>query len=72
MSVIGMSEILSKSERFVYLPFIKTGGTFQILNRSMNHLYSRLIGDVSIDSVLGSESVDEVFRVSTINIEEGL
>jgi hypothetical protein len=72
MSVIGMSEILSESQRFVYLPFIKTGGTFQILNRPMNHLYSRLIGDVSIDSVLGDESVNEVFRVSTINIEEGV
>ena len=72
MSVIGMSEILSESQRFVYLPFIKTGGTFQILNRPMDHLYSRLIGDVSIDSVLGDESVNEVFRVSTINIEEGV
>ena len=72
MSVIGMCEILTETQRFVYLPFIKTGGAFQILNRPMNHLYSRIIGEVSIDSVLGSESVDEAFRVSTINIEEGI
>ena len=57
----------------VYLPAIKksTGSDdTQLFNRYHEHSLVRTEGEVTMESVLGEESVDEMFRVATVNFTE--
>ena len=74
----GIFRYLSNREPLVYLPSIdvaayRTGldGTDEIiLNRRAQHMLARTTGEVSVESVIGEEMIDEMFRVATVNLEE--
>ena len=71
--MLGLVKYLAGETPIVYLPQIKksTGSNdFQVFNRYHNHLLGRTVGAVTLESVLGEELEDEMFRVATINIEE--
>ena len=68
----GVVRHLNNREPIVYLPSIEkepTNGEI-ILNRRMDHMLARTTGEVTIESVLGEENRNELFRVATINLEE--
>ena len=59
----------------VYLPSIDTSVTgtapfAQVMKRDEDHMLAVLQGDISIESVIGDELIDEAFRVSTIVLRE--
>lgn len=60
----------------VYLPKIKAGTPDAIHVQGLGPMYGRMIGGVSLDSVLGEESTGdnqgEVFRIANVRIEEEL
>ena len=72
-SMLGLCRYLANQTPVVYLPVIKksTGSNdSQLLNRYHEHSLVRTEGDVTMESVLGEESLDEMFRVATVNFTE--
>jgi hypothetical protein len=71
--MLGLCQYLSNQIPVVYLPEIKksTGSNdTQIFNRYHNHSFVRTTGETTMESVLGEEGVDEMFRVATITLQE--
>jgi len=66
----GIVRYLQNRLPIVYLPLIKKGTDEQLQNRLYDHLLCRTTGAISIESVLGEELENELFRVSTMNLEE--
>ena len=74
----GIFRYLSNREPLVYLPSIDVaafrigldGENEVILNRREQHLLARTTGEVTVESVIGEEMVNEMFRVATVNLEE--
>lgn len=74
----GIFRYLSNREPLVYLPSIDVaafrtgldGANEAILNRRAQHMLARTTGEVSVESVIGEEMVNEMFRVATVNLEE--
>ena len=72
-SMLGLCRYLANQTPVVYLPAIKksTGSDdTQLFNRYHEHSLVRTEGEVTMESVLGEESVDEMFRVATVNFTE--
>lgn len=72
-SMLGMCRYLANQTPVVYLPSIlkSTGAQdIQMFNRYHDHSLVRPEGDVSMESVLGEEGVDEMFRVASITLVE--
>ena len=67
--MMGLYQQLANKDPLVYLPSIKLSDT-QVINRYHDHILARSTGAVTIESVLGDESIDEVFRVATVNLVE--
>lgn len=70
LNMMGAAEELSGTQPLVYLPVIVKDSNTQTLNRMMDHMYCRIQGAVSIESVLGDEEDDELFRVASVNLVE--
>jgi hypothetical protein len=76
--MLGLLQRLKGTYRpLVYLPYIErlaSTGSVQadILARKNEQVLAVITSDVTIESVLGNEEQDEIFRVSTITIEEVL
>jgi len=72
--MLFLKEYLSDLQPVVYLPRIKRATTtaldVQVFNRKQAHALCLLDGDIQIDSVLGDELDNEIFRVATIQLEE--
>ncbi len=74
----GIFRYLSNREPLVYLPSIDVaafrtgldGENEAILNRREQHMLARTTGEVTVESVIGEEMIDEMFRVATVNLEE--
>ena len=74
----GIFRYLSNREPLVYLPSIDVaafrtglnGNNEILLNRRAQHMLARTTGEVSVESVIGEEMVNEMFRVATVNLEE--
>jgi len=68
----GIFRYLSNREPLVYLPSIPKNPTNNqvLLNHREEHMLARTTGEVSVESVIGEERVDEMFRVATVNLEE--
>ena len=66
----GIVRYLQNRQPIVYLPLLKKGTDEQLQNRLYDHLLCRTTGAISIESVLGEELENELFRVSTMNLEE--
>lgn len=73
-SMLGLCRYLANQTPVVYLPEIhkstKVAEDIQVYNRLHNHCLVRTTGEVSMESVLGEEGVDEMFRVATVNMME--
>ena len=59
----------------IYLPSIDTSSTAVTpyavtYKRDDEHMLAVLQGDISVESVIGDELIDEAFRVSTIVLRE--
>ena len=65
----GLFRYLQNRKPLVYIPVIKKADD-QLLNRYYDHLLARTTGSITIESVLGDELDNELFRVATINLEE--
>lgn len=70
MVMMGIARQLNNRIPIVYLPQIEKNQDSQVLNRRMHHVYCRLDGSVSIESVIGEEGSSEAFRIGTINLIE--
>jgi hypothetical protein len=76
--MLGLLQRLKGTYRpLVYLPYIErlaSTGNVQadILVRKDEQVLAVITSDITIESVLGNEEQDEIFRVSTITIEEVL
>jgi hypothetical protein len=70
LNMMGAAKELSGVSPLVYLPVIAKDTNTQLLNRMMDHLYCRISGGVSIESVLGSEEDNELFRVASVSLVE--
>ena len=68
--MMGIWDYLGNQYPAVYLPVLKKGQDTQILNRYHEHAYIRPTGALTIESVLGEEQQDELFRVATITLME--
>ena len=71
--MMGMVRYLANQTPIVYLPSIKKSSgadDTQVFNRYHDQLLCRTTGELTIDSVLGEEQADELFRVATMNLEE--
>lgn len=71
-SMIGLYQYLEGAGKpIVYLPAIQAGSTTPILlNRYHDFIYGITTSPIIIDNVLGDENVNEIFRVSQIEIRE--
>jgi len=65
----GLFRYLQNRKPLVYIPVIKKTDD-QLMNRYYDHLLARTTGSITIESVLGDELDNELFRVATINLEE--
>jgi len=63
---------LSNREPLVYLPSIEKNPTNDqiLLTARDSHMLCRTTGEITVESVLGEERLNEMFRVSTVNLEE--
>ena len=68
----GIFRYLNNREPLVYLPSIKQRPTNDeiLLTARDSHMLCRTTGEITVESVLGEERLDEMFRVSTVNLEE--
>ena len=72
-SMLGMCRYLANRTPVVYLPSMKksTGSNdIQVFNRYHDHSLVRPEGEVTMESVLGDEGVDEMFRLANITLIE--
>ena len=71
--MMGIAQYLSEQKPLVYLPAIPkdtaNNGVYQF-NRYHNQALVRTAGAVTMESVLGEEEQDEMFRLSTVNMVE--
>jgi len=70
LNMMGIAEQLSGTDPLIYLPVIEKDNDTQTINRMMNHLYCRIEGGVSIESVLGEEEESELWIVASVNLVE--
>ena len=71
--MIGIAQYMSEQRPMVYLPSLtkQTGeDATELFNRYHNQALVRMTGAVTMDSVLGDEETDELFRLSTVNLVE--
>ena len=72
--LLQLKQYLSDLQPVVYIPRIRRATTtsldVQVFNRQAEHALCLLSNDIQIDSVLGDEGVDEIFRVATIVLDE--
>jgi len=68
--MLGIARQLSNELPIVYLPKIRKNDRLQLIKHRADHIYCRLDGPVTIDSVLGDEGINEAWRVGTINLVE--
>ncbi len=71
--MLGIAQHLSEQKPVVYLPSIpedKDEDGFFIFNRYYNHALVRMSGGVTLESVLGEEEKDEMFRLATVTLVE--
>jgi len=71
--MIGIAQYMSEQRPMVYLPSLtkQTGeDASELFNRYHNQALVRMSGAVTMDSVLGDEETDELFRLSTVNLVE--
>lgn len=72
--MMGLFQYLSNQVPIVYLPAItkstSTATDIQLFNRFHDHSLVRTTGELTIESVIGEESQDEMFRVANINLQE--
>ncbi len=68
--MMGIWDYLGNQYPAVYLPVLKKDQDNQILNRYHEHALIRPTGALTIESVLGEEQLDEMFRVATITLVE--
>lgn len=71
--MLGLCRYLANRVPVVYLPtMVKSTGDhdIQLFNRYHEHSLVRPTGDVSMESVLGEEQEDEMFRVATVTFTE--
>ena len=68
--MLGIWDYLGNQYPAVYLPAIAKGTDNQIFNRYHEHALIRPTGAITIESVLGEEQQDEMFRVATITLIE--
>ena len=72
-SMLGLCRYLANRTPVVYLPSIQksTGAQdIQLFNRYHTHSLVRPTGDVTMESVLGEEMENEMFRVATVTFSE--
>ena len=72
-SMLGLCRYLANQTPVVYLPAIKRSvgaDDIQLFNRYHEHSLVRTEGEVTMESVLGEELVDEMFRVATVTFTE--
>ena len=70
LNMLGVAEELSGTDPLIYLPSLGKNQNRITLNRMMDHMYCRISGGVSIESVLGEEEESELWRVATVNLVE--
>lgn len=71
--MLGVAQHLSEQKPVVYLPSIPKDTAevgFNIFNRYYNHAMVRMSGGVTLESVLGEEEQDEMFRLATVTLIE--
>ena len=71
--MLGIAQYMSEQRPMVYLPSLtkQTGeDASELFNRYHNQALVRMSGAVTMDSVLGDEETDELFRLSTVNLVE--
>lgn len=71
--MLGIAQYLSEQKPLVYLPSLtkQTGeDASELFNRYHNQALVRVSGAVTMESVLGEEENDELFRLSTVNLVE--
>jgi hypothetical protein len=68
--MIGIWDYLGNRFPAVYLPNIEKNVDNQIFNRAYEHALVRPEGAITIESVLGEEQENEMFRVATITLQE--
>jgi len=66
----GIARQLNNEIPIVYLPKIQKNNRLQLICRREHHIYCRLDGSVSMESVIGEEGISESFRIGTINLVE--
>ena len=68
--MMGIWDYLGNQFPAVYLPSITKGQDNQVFNRYYEHALIRPTGAITIESVLGEEQQDEMFRVASITLIE--
>jgi len=71
--MLGIAQYLSEQKPVVYLPAIpkdEDEDGFFVFNRYYNHSLVRLSGGVTLESVIGEEEKDEMFRLATVTLIE--
>lgn len=71
--MLGIAQYLSEQKPVVYLPSIPKDDMDEgvyLFNRYHNQAFVLVNGSVSMESVLGEEEQDEMFRLSTVNLIE--
>ena len=72
--MMGLFQYLSNQVPIVYLPSISKSTNsvtdIQVFTRFHDHSLVRTTGELTIESVIGEESQDEMFRVANINLQE--
>ena len=68
--MMGIWDYLGNQFPAVYLPSIAKGQDNQVFNRYYEHALIRPTGAITIESVLGEEQQDEMFRVASITLIE--
>ena len=68
--MMGIWDSLGNQHPAVYLPSITKGVDNQVFNRTYEHALVRPVGAITIESVLGEEQENEMFRVASITLQE--
>ena len=68
--MMGIWDYLGNQYPAVYLPSITKGVDNQVFNRTYEHALVRPVGAITIESVLGEEQENEMFRVASITLQE--
>jgi hypothetical protein len=71
--MMGIQQYLTETTPVVYLPSISKNTSedpIEFFNRYHNQVMVRINGSITMDSVLGEEETDEMFRLATVNLVE--